>query len=257
MRILITGKNGYIAKSIHSCLYSKYDITTIGRQDFDLTDEKSTTEWFQDKCFDFVIHTAVIGGNRLIEETPDIVMKNLLMYDNLMKCRNHFDKFIHFGSGAQFRSEPGPYGISKSIIADSMINKEHFYNIIVYGLFDENELDTRFIKANLKKYLNKESMIIHNDKVMTFFYMKDLVTLVNHIILEDPARLIKTQYASYVHESSLLEIADYINTLGDYTVPILFGSGRVESYQSKYNAPYKLNYIGLKEGIYEVFNKLK
>jgi hypothetical protein len=138
-----------------------------------------------------------------------------------------------------------------------MINKERFYNIIIYAIFDENELDTRFIKANLKKYLNKESMIIHNNKKMTFFYMKDLVTLVNHIILEDPARLIKTQYASYVHEYSLKDIAEYIDTLGDYKVPILIGPEPGEDYESKYNAPYKLNYIGLKEGIREVFNKLK
>jgi hypothetical protein len=38
--------------------------------------------------------------------------------------------------------------------------------------------------------------------------MKDLVTLVNHIILEEPKKLIKTQYASYVGECSLLEIAE-------------------------------------------------
>jgi hypothetical protein len=179
------------------------------------------------------------------------------MYYNLLEQRTHYGKFIHFGSGAQFRSEHGPYGISKSIIAESMINKERFYDIIIYAIFDENELDTRFIKANIKKYINKESMIIHNNKKMTFFYMKDLVTLVNHIILEDPARLIKTQYASYVHEYSLKDIAEYIDTLGDYKVPILIGTEPGEDYESKYNAPYKLNYIGLKEGIREVFNKLK
>lgn len=257
MKILITGGNGYIAKSIYNNLKSIYDITLITRKECELTNFLSVNSFFQDKYFDVIIHCAVDGGSRLKEDNINVLDNNLKMYYNLLEQRTHYGKFIHFGSGAQFRSEPGPYGISKSIIADSMVNKEHFYNIIVYAIFDENELDTRFIKANIKKYINKESMIIHNDKVMTFFYMKDLVTLVNHIILEDPARLIKTQYASYVHESSLLEIADYINTLGDYTVPILFGSGRVESYQSKYNAPYRLNYIGLKEGIREVFNKLK
>ena len=42
MKILITGGNGYIARSIYSILHNKYDITTIGRKDFDLTDWKQT-----------------------------------------------------------------------------------------------------------------------------------------------------------------------------------------------------------------------
>jgi GDP-L-fucose synthase len=257
MKILITGGNGYIAKGLYNNLKDIHDITLLTRQECELTNFHAVNSYFHNKYFDVLIHCAVDGGSRLKEDSIDVLDNNLRMYYNLLSKRVHYNKFIHFGSGAQFRSEPGPYGISKSIIATSMIDKELFYNIIVYGLFDENELDTRFIKANLKKYLNKESMIIHNDKIMTFFYMKDLVTLVNHIILEDPAKLIKTHYASYIHEIPLLEIAEYINTLGDYTVPILIGSDRVENYQSKYNVPYRLNLIGLKEGIREVFNKLK
>lgn len=257
MKLLITGGNGYVAKGLYHSLKSIHDITLITREECELANFHSVNSYFHDKHFDVLIHCAVDGGSRLKEDSVDVLDNNLRMYYNLLSQKNHYDKFIHFGSGAQFRSEPGPYGISKSIIADSMSNKERFYNIIVYGLFDENELDMRFIKANLKKYINKESMIIHNDKKMTFFYMKDLVTLVNHIILEDPKRLIKTQYASYVAQYSLLEIAEYINTLGDYTVPILVGTEEREDYQSMFNAPYSLNYIGLKEGILETYNKLK
>jgi nucleoside-diphosphate-sugar epimerase len=257
MKILITGGNGYIAKSIYNNLKSIYDITLITRKECELTNFLSVNSFFQDKYFDVIIHCAVDGGSRLKEDNINVLDNNLKMYYNLLEQRTHYGKFIHFGSGAQFRSKPGPYGLSKSIIAESMLNKECFYNIIIYAIFDENELDTRFIKANIKKYINKESMIIHNNKKMTFFYMKDLVKLVEYIILEDPARLIKTQYASYVSEYSLKDIAEYIDTLADYKVPILIGTEPGEDYESKYNAPYKLNYIGLKEGIREVFNKLK
>ena len=58
MKILITGGNGYIAKSIYSSLSSKYDITTVTRQDFDLTCWASTYKFFYNKTFDVVIHTA-------------------------------------------------------------------------------------------------------------------------------------------------------------------------------------------------------
>ena len=257
MKILITGGNGYIAKGIYNNLKSIHDITLITRKECELTNFLSVNSFFQDKYFDIIIHCAVDGGSRLKEDNITVLDNNLKMYYNLLDQRTHYGKFIHFGSGAQFRSEPGPYGISKSIIADSMINKDQFYNIIIYAIFNENELDTRFIKANIKKYINKEPMIIHNNKKMTFFYMKDLVKLVEYIILEKPNKLIKSHYAAYINEYSLQGIAEYINTLGDYKVPILIGTEPGEDYESKYNAPYGLDYIGLKQGILETYNKLK
>ena len=60
-----------------------------------------------------------------------------------------------------------------------MINETpNFYNLIIYGVFDENELDTRFIKANILKCMNDKPMVIHKDKYMDFFHMKDLIELV-------------------------------------------------------------------------------
>ena len=257
MKVLITGGNGYIAQGLYNNLKSIHDITLLTRNVCDITNFHAVNSFFQDQYFDILIHCAVDGGSRLKEDNVSVLDNNLQMYYNLLAQKEHYNKFIHFGSGAQFRSEPGPYGVSKSIIADSISNKERFYNIIVYGLFDENELDTRFIKANLKKYINKEPMTIHNNKKMTFFYMKDLVKLVDYIILENPDKLIKTHYASYVNEYSLKEIAEYINTLGGHTVPILIGTEPGADYISNYNAPYGLEYIGIKKGILETYNKLK
>ena len=48
LKILITGGNGYIAKSIHSYLYSKYDITLASRADLDLTHREKTIQYFSD-----------------------------------------------------------------------------------------------------------------------------------------------------------------------------------------------------------------
>ena len=110
MKILITGGNGYIARSIYSILHNKYDITTIGRKDFDLTDWKQTNEWFQDKSFDVIIHTAVSGGSRLKEETDLVIRENLLMYRNLLNHQDKFTKFISFGSGAELGNPTTPYG---------------------------------------------------------------------------------------------------------------------------------------------------
>ena len=153
MKILITGGNGYIAKSIHSYLYSKYDITLASRADVDFTNREAVKEYFKDKYFDVVIHAAIKGGSRLNpNEESNIVFENLLMYDNLMRCRTQFNKFIHFGSGAEDLANT-PYGFSKHIINKLMQLDPKSVNIKIYAVFDENELNTRFIKSNIIRYI--------------------------------------------------------------------------------------------------------
>ena len=100
-KILITGGNGYIATSLYKALKDKYDITKVSRADFDLTNYAATCEFLQDKYFDVVIHTAVVGGNRLQEEDDSILRSNLDMYYNLINNKEHFGRFISFGSGAE------------------------------------------------------------------------------------------------------------------------------------------------------------
>ena len=63
MNILITGGNGYIAKSLSKSLSNSISIT---RKDFDLTDRHATNKWFEGKYFDVIIHTSVKGGSRLL-----------------------------------------------------------------------------------------------------------------------------------------------------------------------------------------------
>jgi nucleoside-diphosphate-sugar epimerase len=110
MKILITGGNGYIANGLYNNLKSIHDITLITRKDFDLTDSKATGLWFEDKYFDIIIHTAVVGGSRLKPEDSSIMDQNLQMYYNLLTYKDHYKKFIHFGSGAETHLDT-PYDI--------------------------------------------------------------------------------------------------------------------------------------------------
>jgi dTDP-4-dehydrorhamnose reductase len=47
MRILITGGNGYLAKSLHSALCKKYDITLVTKNDLNLTYRHKETVFFK------------------------------------------------------------------------------------------------------------------------------------------------------------------------------------------------------------------
>lgn len=177
MKVLITGIDGYVGKSL--CYGLKdYNITGINRKICDLTNFNQVNSFFKDKHFDAVIHCAASGGSRLRKDSDDIFKNNIKMFENLLYKKDHYNKFIHFGSGAQYDYPLTPYGLSKKLIAD-MINKTpNFYNLIIYGVFDENELDTRFIKANILKCMDDQPMVIHKDKYMDFFHMSDLIELV-------------------------------------------------------------------------------
>ena len=120
MKILITGGRGYIAQSIFNTLKSEYEITSITRDDFDLTDLEATSNWFQDKYFDVLIHTAIVGGNRLNPEDESILKQNLQMWRNLLANQSHFKQLIQFGSGAEIYAQDTPYGLSKHIINESI-----------------------------------------------------------------------------------------------------------------------------------------
>jgi GDP-L-fucose synthase len=257
MRILITGANGYVGKSLHTALKNKYDVTAITRGEVDLTDAVAMYKFFQSKQnFDVVLHCAAVGGSRLKEDDWNIVDSNLIMYYNLLQFRDHYTRLIYFGSGAETYMPKEPYGYSKKVIAKSILNKDNFFNIKIFGVFDENELDTRFIKASIKKYINKEAIQIHEVKFMDFFYMQDLVKVVEYYINEEnPPIEFDCTYGKTSY--TLFGIACIIIKLDSYEVSIVNQGEVKDDYVSNYRSELPIELIGLEEGIKRTYNKLK
>jgi len=254
MNILVTGGNGYIAKSIVARLKSEHVVTSVSRQDFDLTNEKSLSDWLGKKYFDVVLHTAIVGGNRLIPDRLSVLDENLSMYFNLVNNKDHFGKLITFGSGSQYYLSDTPHGKSKAIINESVKNNLNFYDLRIFGVFDENELPTRFIKANITRYIKKEPMIIHTNKIMDFIYMQDLISTVEYYI--NNADPIKDINCCYEEKYTLKTIANMINSLDSHKVPIVTeNENQLEFYCGESGLP-PINVIGLRQGIQNTFRAL-
>lgn len=254
-RILITGGNGYIAKSLAVGL-KNYEIEVITRAECDLTNYDKVCKFLDDKYFDVIVHTAIRGGSRLKIEEDYIMNYNLNMHWNLLANQSNYKKFISFGSGAELYATHTPYGFSKKVIAESIAEKENHYNIRIYGVFDQNELDTRFIKGNILRYLKEDSIVIHKNKKMDFFYMPDLITLVQHYIDCETA-LPKVVDCSYEDHYSLFEIANKINSLGDHKVDIKLLDEYEDISYTGCGDLINLSYIGLDKGIKQVYQLLK
>jgi len=255
MKILITGASGYVGSSLYKAFKDVYDVESIDRQVCDLTNSFDVNSYFAEKYFDVIIHCAVKGGNRLEEDSWDIMDFNLQMYYNLLQNRKSFGKLIHFSSGAEYAQQDKPYGFSKRVISKSIESRDGFYNLRIYAVFDELELDRRFIKSNLKRYINKEDMQIHQNKYMDFFYIQDLIKLVEHYILND--ELPKQVDCTYEDIKSLKEICEFINTLDDHKVNIQCQQQGLTQGYVGFNKTLNLDYIGLKQGIINTYNKLK
>jgi dTDP-4-dehydrorhamnose reductase len=250
----LTGKNGYLAKSIFAALNNQHEFTLIGRDEFDLSDSKATNSWFANKSFDAVVHTAVAGGSRLVADTGEVTEKNLRMHYNILANRDKFGRYIGFGSGAEIFFPDTPYGLSKRVIANSINETPNFHNIRIFGVFDENELPTRFIKANLLRYMKKEPMQILTNKVMDFYYMKDLVCMVQHFLVSSNPP--KEANCSYATKHTLLNIADFINSLSNHSVEIeITNSKNLELYCGEPTV-LPINTVGLADGIRATYQRL-
>lgn len=257
MNILITGGNGYVGSSLYNALKDKYDITLLTRKECDLTNLE--TDYFCSKYFDVVIHTAIVGGSRLKEEDDSILEQNLKMWRTLLAHKINYGRLINFGSGAELDPKT-PYGISKQIIRESLLSKNNFYNLRIYGVFDENEWDTRFIKTCINNYLDNKPMIIHEDKFMDFIYMKDLIKIVDYYIQEKNPP--KEYNCIYLRNYTLKNIATYINKLDKNKVDIVVEKEEWgENYMGKNNGEHyldkKLEMIGILQGIENVYEILK
>lgn len=254
MKILITGGNGFIGGYLKDNLIN-YDITSITRKELNLLSSEETTNFFKDKWFDVVIHTAINGGSRLVLDDDIVKQNNIKMFNNLLVNKQNFNKMINIGSGAEIYAKNTPYGLSKKIIREILLDEDNFYNIRVYNVFNENELDRRFIKSNIKRYKNKEPMIIHKDKLMDFFYMNDLLKIINYYIIEkNPPKEVDCVYKN---KYKLSDITKIINNLSNYSVDTkIINKGIDDDYVGNFY-DLGLNYVGLKESIIKVYKKLK
>ncbi len=275
MNILVTGANGFIGSNIIKLLSNDINFKFFNgnRNSIDLYSTESIERYLDKHQIDTVIHCAIEGGSRLKQDTYEMFYRNILMYENLIKFNDRYKTFINFGSGAEFDRRYDIsnineydvfntipidfYGLSKNIISKLSLNNRGSVNLRIFGCFYHNELNTRFIKNNINNYLNRQPIVIHQDRYMDFFYIEDLSNVVEYF-LKNPVSSYKDINMSYLKKYKLSDIANIINELSSYKVDI-----KIENLSNGLNYTGNgslLNSLGLKFkgielGIVECYNR--
>jgi hypothetical protein len=148
--------------------------------------------------------------------------------------------------------------MSKRAILNTINSLEEHFTLRIFAIFNENELDTRFIKSNILKYINKQDLEIHQNKYMDFFSITDFIKVIKMYIEVEDKYLDKEFDCCYSKKSNLVDIANIINNLDSYKVNLNIGDISLGSnYTGNYAYRYDLNYRGLKKSIEDMFNILK
>lgn len=228
MNILITGANGFLGKHFKEHYSNKgHKLFSLGRQQLDITDKNVVDEFFQNNHVDIVLHTAIKGGARQVQDTFGDFSDNVLMFRNLSNNSENFRLMINFGSGAEFdrnrsitsvkeaeiydRIPDDYYGQAKNLIAREINKHKNIINLRLFGCFGHHESDARMIKGNILKAKKGGEIIVHQNKIMDFFYIKDLYSVIDHILKDPIGFPYKDLNVCYEEKKSLLDVSRIIS----------------------------------------------
>ena len=274
MNILVTGANGYLGTEISKLQINDVYFFKGFRNTVNLLNQNDLKTYILNNKIDVIIHCAIEGGKRGIKDSLDNFYNNLLMAENILSLSSHVNKIINIASGAEFdrktdilnndeedifnKCPTDYYGLSKNIIAKRFNDeKTNTYNIRIFGCFDENEINARYIKSCIINNISNKEIIIHEDKYMDFIYMDDLIRIIKYYILNKNL-IYKDINACYEQKLKLSEIASFINNITNNQVSI-----KIENPEKglNYSGDFKklksleINLTGLTNGILNTYNK--
>lgn len=192
-RVAVLGANGFVGSYICNNL-KNHIILPVSRKTCNLNDYSSVGSWLASYVPDIVINCATAGGKaRMGDHSYIDLQNNLSLFLNFYNNSHRFSKFINIGSGAEFDKSTSinlaqessilncnptdSYSLSKNIIARLCLEKENFYTLRLFGIFDQSEPDIRLLKK-----CSTQQTIIVNDCLFDMFSASDFLRVLNYYI---------------------------------------------------------------------------
>jgi len=222
-KILITGGDGFLARSIAEKLSDKYLIKRCNRALLDLNDSSAVFKFLKQGAFDVVIHTATYDAapKDSLKDKNKVLESNLSMFFNLARCNDLYGKMLYFGSGAEFSREhwvsqmpesyfdkyipKDQYGFSKYVMAKYAETTDNIFNLRLFGVFGEyDDWRYRFIPNICCHAVMNMPVKVHQNARVDFLYINDLVKIVKWFIEKEQKKQIYNVCSAKESEYSLI-----------------------------------------------------
>jgi GDP-L-fucose synthase len=265
--ILITGGSGFIGRNLVEGLKDKYNIFAPSHKELEIMDFNAVRKYIKKNKIKIIIHTAVKGGDKVLE---NILRMFFSLYNNL----DIIDKLISFGSGAEYaktrdlkkakEDEIGKYipednyGLGKMICSQLSKNNKKITTLLPFGIYGSREgYQFKFISNSIVKNLFKMPIKIKQNVIFDYLYIKDMTPVVDFFIKNSK------YYGDYNitpnKSISLLEITKIINKISNYKSKIkVINKGLNFQYtgsNKRLNQTIKsLKFTNYKEGIKNLYS---
>jgi len=203
MKILVTGKNGQLGRSIQKLIsnYDHHKFTLVGREELDLSSSKSISKYFDtNPHFDVIINCAAYTAVDRAEEEEDLADQiNHLAVKHLAEFANSQNaKLIHISTDYVFDGKneslylesdnPNPinvYGKTKLLGEKAVLEIMSNNAMVIRASWVFSEFGNNFVKTMLKLGSEKNEINVVSDQLGSPTYACDLAKAILHIILND------------------------------------------------------------------------
>lgn len=199
MRVLFTGKTGFIGRNVVPILKGKYDVFEPTRKELNLLDTEAVEKYIDDNDIEIVIHSANPNPYKnSLDNDATMLEDSLRCFVNFYRIRSKLKKLIFIGSGAEYdkrydismvseddfgRSIPkDAYGLGKYIMTDLARNSDNVYNCRIFGCYGPTDADVKFIKHVIDCCKNNEVVTIRQDCYFDYLYVTDLADALSLMI---------------------------------------------------------------------------
>ena len=206
MRILVTGKNGQLGRSIQKIVDTDSkidnnqnydDFIFVGREDLDLSSESSITHYFDNNKFDIIINCAAYTAVDKAEEEQDLAnqVNHLAVKQIAQIAKNQQARLIHISTDYVFDGESekpyietdetspiNVYGRTKLAGEQALQEVMPTDALIIRTSWVYSEFGNNFVKTMLRLGRERDELSVVSDQIGSPTYATDLANVILKII---------------------------------------------------------------------------
>jgi dTDP-4-dehydrorhamnose reductase len=200
MRILVTGKNGQLGKSIYKLVTNTEqtdDFVFVGREELDLSNENNIARYFENNAFDIIINCAAYTAVDKAEEEQDLAnqVNHIAVKQLAQIAKNQQAKLIHISTDYVFDGESDKpyietdetnpinvYGRTKLAGEKALQEIMPTNAIIIRTSWVYSEYGNNFVKTMLRLGKERDEINVVSDQTGSPTYATDLAEVIIAIV---------------------------------------------------------------------------